>query len=104
MDEKRAEIDVAALADAAQAPSLAAGVFTRRNTQIAGEAAPRGEALDVDDKGNECRSCEKADTGRSCCAGRRGECRELEEGWAYARVPATAGPSDGRYRRPPGGR
>ena len=61
MNEKCAEIDVAAFADVPQAPPLAAGIFTGCDTQIAGEATSRRKALDIADKGDQRRSCEKAD-------------------------------------------
>src|SRR5258705_215295 len=60
VDEKHAEVDVAALADGAEAADETAGALAGRQPEVAGEVTTGGEALDVPDEGDQGRSGDEA--------------------------------------------
>src|SRR5688572_30040494 len=61
VDEKHAEIDVAALADGAEAADETAGALAGRQAQVAGEVAAGGETLHVADEGDQGSGRDEAD-------------------------------------------
>ncbi len=63
MDEQGAQIAVAALGDASQAPGIAAGVLARREAEGAGEVTSGVEAGEFAEAGAECGGGDQADTG-----------------------------------------
>src|SRR5262245_24148085 len=63
MDEQHAEIDVATLADGAEAADETAGAFAGRQAQVAGEVTCGGEALHIADEGDQGGGSEETDAG-----------------------------------------
>ena len=81
VDEEHAQVDVAALADGAEAADETAGVLTRGQPQIAGEVTAGGETLNVPDEGDQGGGGDETDAGdgaQACDGGSLvGECLEL---------------------------
>src|SRR5436190_6243230 len=69
VDEQHAEVDVAALADGAEAADEAAGALARRQPQVAGQVTAGGEALHVSDEGDQGGSGDEADARDGAQAG-----------------------------------
>jgi len=103
VDEEHAKVDVAALADGAEAADQTAGALPRRQPQVAGEVPAGVESLHVPDEGDEGGGGDETDAGDGAQAGDGGglvgERLELElddTDAVFHLAYLGAGPGEGR--------